>query len=217
MSRVLLLGLGIVMMAGIVSCSDKEKIPAGVLSKVEMESVLWDMIQAERFTAAFKNDSTHNLKAENFKLYAQVFAVHDISKQDFIKSYKFYLSRPDIAKVMFDSLNTRSNRLREDMYKPKETVDSTKAKADSANAILKKDSAAMATPKKPDSVIKHVPAATVPTQIVPAQSIPIPKVPPQTLQSRPPHQPFRRADGRLPLKFKGGRLRDSLLKANIKP
>src|ERR1043165_10297820 len=118
MNRLLLVCLSAIVCFSI-SCTDKDKIPKGVMGKEKMEKVLWDMIQAERFRETFIRDSSKNLKAETFKLYAHVLEIHKVSKDEFIKSYKFYMSRPDIARDMFDSLATRANRRREEMYKAK--------------------------------------------------------------------------------------------------
>ena len=123
MNRLLLLCLGAIIL-GLISCTDKDKLPKGVLPKDKMESVLWDMLQAERYRATFIKDSS-KIKTETFKLYAEVFAIHQITKDQFIKSYKFYMSRPDIARDMFDSLSTQANRRREDMYKKSQTTDTT--------------------------------------------------------------------------------------------
>lgn len=122
----------------LISCTDKDKIPAGVLPKDKMQKVLWDVIQAERYRETFIKDSSKDLKAETFKLYAQVFEIHKVTKEEFAKSYKFYMSRPDIARDMFDSLATQANRRREEMYKPKPLdtanvhLDSSKVKPDSS-------------------------------------------------------------------------------------
>jgi hypothetical protein len=130
----------------VIGCSNKDEAPAGILPKEKMEAVLWDILQAERFTTTFvAKDSSKNIKAENFKLYGQVFSIHNVSKDEFIKSYKFYMGRPDIARVMFDSLASKANRLREEMYKSSTkpaAADSTKPvqpvqKADSINARLR--------------------------------------------------------------------------------
>ncbi|WP_205514234.1 DUF4296 domain-containing protein [Longitalea arenae] len=129
----------------LISCTNKDKVPAGVLPRDKMQQVLWDMIQAERYRETFIRDSALDLKSETFKLYAQVFEVHNVSKDEFLRSYKFYMSRPDIARDMFDSLATQANRRREELYKPKPVdtanvqqpapaTDSTKA-ADSAKAV----------------------------------------------------------------------------------
>jgi len=123
MNRLLLLCLGAIVL-GLISCTDKDKLPKGVLPKDKMETVLWDMLQAERYRATFLKDSA-KMKTETFKLYAEVFAIHQITKDQFIKSYKFYMSRPDIARDMFDSLSTRANRRREDMYKTKPSTTDT--------------------------------------------------------------------------------------------
>ena len=126
MSRLLLVCLSALVWC-LVSCTDKDKLPKGVLPKAKMQKVLWDVIQAERFRETFIRDSSKDLKAETFKLYAQVFEIHKVTKDEFIKSYKFYMSRPDIARDMFDSLATQANRRREEMYKPK-PLDTAKVK-----------------------------------------------------------------------------------------
>ena len=123
MNRLLLLCLSVIVL-GLISCTDKDKIPKGVLPKDKMESVLWDMLEAERYRTTFIKDSS-KMKTETFKLYAEVFAIHKITKDQFIKSYKFYMSRPDIARDMFDSLSTKANRRREDMYKTKSQTTDT--------------------------------------------------------------------------------------------
>jgi len=144
----------------LISCTDKDKIPAGVLPKEKMQKVLWDVIQAERFRETFMRDSSKDLKAETFKLYAQVFEIHKVTKDEFVKSYKFYMSRPDIARDMFDSLATRANRRREEMYKPKPLdtaqtkLDSSKLKLDSSKSKL--DSSKV---KLDSSKVKKKPAA----------------------------------------------------------
>lgn len=106
----------------LLSCTNKNKLPSDVLPREEMEKVLWDMIQADRFSTQFllKDSATLNVKQETFKLYEQVFQLHKISREDFIKSYKYYLARPDITKVMFDSMSTRATRLRDTLYKAKQ-------------------------------------------------------------------------------------------------
>lgn len=105
--------------AFIFSCTNTTKIPNDILPKQKMQVVLWDIIQAERFSAMFllKDSSSKNIQLEKFKLYDQIFYLHKVSKEDFIKSYKYYLSRPDLAKVIFDSISVKADRQREDSYK----------------------------------------------------------------------------------------------------
>lgn len=101
-------------------CTNTTKIPKGVLPKSTMEVVLWDIIQAERFSAIhqLKDSSKRDIQLEKFKLYDQVFAIHKVEKDDFIKSYRFYLGRPDMAKIIIDSMSAKAERQREASYKP---------------------------------------------------------------------------------------------------
>ena len=112
------------------ACTNKNKIPSDVLSREDMKKVMWDMIQADRFSTQFlERDTSKNVKTETFKLYEQVFKLHKITRDEFVYSYKFYLSRPDISKVMFDSLAAFANRQRAEIYKAdpvKKTTDTIK-------------------------------------------------------------------------------------------
>lgn len=101
------------------ACTNKNKIPADVLSRDEMEKVMWDMIQADRFSSQFlERDSVakKNIKTENLKLYERVFQLHQITRDEFAHSFNFYLSRPDLNKVLFDTLAARANRRRAEVY-----------------------------------------------------------------------------------------------------
>jgi len=101
------------------ACSNPEKVPKDIIPKEKMEKVLWDMMLADRYSSQFlvRDSAKINVKEETFKLYDQVFQVHRISKDEFIKSYKYYLNRPDLNKVMFDSLSARGSRARDTLYK----------------------------------------------------------------------------------------------------
>ena len=106
-----------VIFISIYGCSDKQSIPSKILPPGKMEKVLWDMIQAEKYASNYLKDSTKNNKLKTFTLYEDIFMIHKITRQQFIESYKFYLTRPDITKVMFDSLATMAGHKREDVYK----------------------------------------------------------------------------------------------------
>src|SRR5690606_20764998 len=106
------------------SCTSHHKTPADVIPKERMEKILWDMVKADRFAAAFimtKKDSAHEKKRQTLLVYEKVFNLHDISRDEFLKSYKYYLGRPDITKVLFDSIAAQSERRREELYKKTET------------------------------------------------------------------------------------------------
>ena len=100
------------------SCSDKNSVPAGVLPHEKMEAVMWDVIQSEQYSASYlAKDSAHiNLKLENLRLYDEVFRLHQVSREEFRKSYQYYMGRADLAQVLFDSLLAKGNRLRTESY-----------------------------------------------------------------------------------------------------
>lgn len=116
MKALLLISLLVV---AFLACTDYEKVPSGIIAKDEMQSILWDMMLADRYSAQFlvKDSAKIDVKSETFKLYEQVFQIHKISREEFLVSYKYYLNRPDITKVMFDSLAARGSRKRDEMYK----------------------------------------------------------------------------------------------------
>ncbi len=118
--------LAIVCVLIITSCSDSQKVPKDIIQKEKMQAIMWDMIQADRYTNEFLpkvKDSLYD-KNEILKVYQSVFNIHGITKDEFIKSYKFYLDHPGIAKVMFDSIANQAERKRAEIYIPKARKDS---------------------------------------------------------------------------------------------
>lgn len=111
--------LAIAILFSVAACTDSQKIPEDILGKQKMESLLWDMVQADRYVNFYINnskDSTLDKKKEAAIFYDRVFQMHGISREEFIKSYKFYLSRPDITKVLFDSIASRADKRRAEVY-----------------------------------------------------------------------------------------------------
>jgi hypothetical protein len=105
----------------IAGCTDRNKIPSGIIEQPRMEKILWDMIQADRYVASFivpdKTQDSAIKKEKAAALYEQVFRLNKISRDDFLKSYKFYLGRPDLTKIMFDSISSRAEKQRGEMYR----------------------------------------------------------------------------------------------------
>ncbi|MEJ7766183.1 MAG: DUF4296 domain-containing protein [Chitinophagaceae bacterium] len=94
-----------------------------VIPSREMTTLLWDMIQVDEFATGYLlKDSAKNINTERLKLYKQVFALHKITEKQFSASFNYYASRPDILKVVFDSLSKKAERERHAMYMPKDTL-----------------------------------------------------------------------------------------------
>ena len=95
------------------ACSGKNKIPKGILSQHQMESVLWDMISADEFIAGYAllKDPSLDRKQESLKLYDRVFHIHKINKEEFQKSLSFYQSHPYLLMDVLDSINAKHSTL----------------------------------------------------------------------------------------------------------
>lgn len=109
---------GLLCMLLIAGCSEKDKIPSNVLDKEQMGAILWDMMQADQYAANYliKDSAKVNVKMETLKLYEEVFRLHKVTRDEFRKSFQFYQDRPDITRVLFDSLIARGNRQRAESY-----------------------------------------------------------------------------------------------------
>jgi hypothetical protein len=97
----------------VASCKDKNALPAGILSKEKMQAVLWDVINAEAFTNSYiKRDTTKNknLVLEDAKLQHQVFAINNVTKDEFYTSYDYYRMHPDLLLAVLDSIDAISGR-----------------------------------------------------------------------------------------------------------
>jgi hypothetical protein len=110
----------LIFFCSLTGCSNKDKIPSSIISKNEMQNILWDMIQADQYAKQFivKDSAKRNVSAETMKLYDEIFQIHHITQQEFQKSYQFYMGRPDLLKIIFDSLALQGNRHMQEIYKP---------------------------------------------------------------------------------------------------
>ncbi|HVW62477.1 MAG TPA: DUF4296 domain-containing protein [Puia sp.] len=172
----------------IAGCSEKDKIPSGVIGKEEMEKILWDMMLADQYAANYiiKDSARVNVKMETLKLYEEVFRLHKVSRDEFRKSYQFYQDRPDITRVMFDSLLARGNRARMENYtRPPQTAQPVVPPAKAADSALKARTVTGGGAKA---------GVTKPGRKMPGVTTPAAK-PPVTSPNRPSHFP---AAGRRP-------------------
>ncbi|MEP7256514.1 MAG: DUF4296 domain-containing protein [Ferruginibacter sp.] len=85
--------------------------PAGILKPDKMQTVLWDIIKADAFTAEIiRKDPLKNVTKENLKLQQEIFAIHKITKDNFYKSYDYYKENPGQLKVIMDSMIIQAER-----------------------------------------------------------------------------------------------------------
>ena len=93
------------------ACSGKPEIPENVLSLEKMEAITWDLIRADGVLShTVRSDSTVNELEKRSGLYQQVLQVHGISKEDYKRSLRFYESRPDLFREVFNSMQKKANK-----------------------------------------------------------------------------------------------------------
>ncbi|HTR30514.1 MAG TPA: DUF4296 domain-containing protein [Puia sp.] len=100
------------------ACSDKNRVPGDILPIDKMEQVMWDMTEADQYATLYvAKDSQHiDRKSETMRLYEEVFRLHDVSREQFRKSYRYYLDHPALNQELFDSIMARGVRARTEMY-----------------------------------------------------------------------------------------------------
>jgi hypothetical protein len=97
----------------LVSCSNKTNSKTNILSQNQMEKLIWDIMLVDEFTDNhIVKDSSKDANKERLKLYLEVFQLHHTSQQEFSASMKYYSQKPDLMKVIFDSLSARGERER---------------------------------------------------------------------------------------------------------
>ncbi len=92
-----------------VSCKDaKKNEPIGI---DKMKLITWDLIKAgEWHLQVIAKDSAALKRKEETRYYAQVFAIHGVTREQYYKSYRYYEAHPTEFKVLIDSIDAFSNR-----------------------------------------------------------------------------------------------------------
>jgi hypothetical protein len=93
------------------SCNDHNKIPSEIIKPKEMQSILWDMIRADKMAEEkARRDSFLNLNHENLLLINQVLSIHKVKKSEFDRSLQFYQNNPDMLRSLLDSIKMQEAR-----------------------------------------------------------------------------------------------------------
>ncbi len=94
-----------------VSCAPGR--PSDVLSREQMQDVLWDVARGGEFINGYIYYKYPDLNkaALNNKMMDEIFRVHKITKKQFDKSLAFYKERPAVMLTMLDTIEARKTRL----------------------------------------------------------------------------------------------------------
>jgi hypothetical protein len=99
------------------ACNSVESIPSGVIKQEKMGTILFELGMAEGYLENYRfKDSTVNKDSLVTIEMDKVLAVHKVSQQEFLFSYKYYKAHPDIFKAMTDTVYFRTQRSQEKMY-----------------------------------------------------------------------------------------------------
>jgi len=92
-------------------------VPSGILKPKEMEDVLMDMALVDSFAENVRNLNSTDKRTEWLSIEAdKVLAIKKIEKKKFLNSYQFYKSRPDLLKVIVDTMNNKLQRNKDKIY-----------------------------------------------------------------------------------------------------
>ncbi len=94
-----------------VSCGSGR--PSDVLSREQMQDVLWDVARGGEFVNGYIYYKYPNLNkaALNNRMMDEIFRVHKISKKQFDKSLEYYKEKPTVMLTMLDTIEARKTRL----------------------------------------------------------------------------------------------------------
>src|SRR5688572_26923951 len=87
-----------------------ESVPKDIFPPEKMEAVLYDIIRADEYVDhSSLADSTYRQLTKRTTLYDSVFHLHSINKKEYERSMKYYENRPDLLKVILDSLHSKTD------------------------------------------------------------------------------------------------------------
>lgn len=95
----------------VVGCGARNDVPKEVLPPKSMEKMLWDMIMADGIVSYdLQFDTTLDQNSKRMVLYQSILRTHKVSKEKFKRSLEFYQNRPDLLKIVLDSMQQQSMR-----------------------------------------------------------------------------------------------------------
>ena len=94
----------------LIACSGKNKTPDSILPPPKMEAVLWDILRADELATVYKvNDTLKSPLQWHTGMYDTIFKLHEVTKEEFHKSFLYYQGRPDLLKPVFEKLSKQSD------------------------------------------------------------------------------------------------------------
>ncbi|HEY4937108.1 MAG TPA: DUF4296 domain-containing protein, partial [Puia sp.] len=106
------------------ACSNRTSIPKDIIPPDSMQKIMREVIMAGEYSVQYI--SKDSLKPDKLKanqdLMEDIFRLHHTTRAAFKQSLNFYESRPDLNKIIFDSLAADANRHKQELYGPRTNV-----------------------------------------------------------------------------------------------
>ncbi len=106
--------------ACLAACGEADRTPKGVLEKEEMRDILLDMNYADVYAREQLLNAENPSAVTEFSrdsaqktAYAQILLLHDIDRETFMKSWRFYESHPDRLEAIYKEMGDIVRRQRE--------------------------------------------------------------------------------------------------------
>jgi hypothetical protein len=88
----------------------------------QMKLITWDLMKASEWHSLIvANDSLARKRKEDIRLYAQVFAIHGVTREQYFDSYKYYESHPIDFKALSDSIDALATREKSHLFEKHES------------------------------------------------------------------------------------------------
>ena len=112
------------------ACSNGKTVPDHVLKPEKFQKILTDVFLADALNTerSFK-DTALKIKDTNAAYFLKIFEQYGVTKNEFMRSYNYYLSRPDLLRPITDSISAVLER-----ENTKITTDTVKPKQDGNNS-----------------------------------------------------------------------------------
>lgn len=103
------------------ACRSSNKPGKDILPPDSMKLVVWDMLRADQLAVIKVQKDTNKIKPDyHYELFNDVLTIHHLTKDQFYKSYRYYLAHPDINKALVDSLSTYGDKKRMERFQTKQ-------------------------------------------------------------------------------------------------
>ncbi len=124
----------------VAGCKNKNSLPGGILPQKKMQAIVWDIMRADQFLADYviNKDTSLDKTTESLKYYQRIFAIHDVTKEEFQHSFSYYQDHPALFKAIMDSINAPEKVAPTTPVQPEPLTDSITTQPDTTITISPK-------------------------------------------------------------------------------